>query len=204
MPSPHTAHTSLSTARLLLQAPSPDQTAAVVAFYARNAAYFAPWDPPMPADFNHAAVVRKRLADGRLAFDGGVALRWWLSPRGAPGTVIGSVHLSNLVRLAFHSCHLGYALDQAHTGAGLMHEALQAVLAVAFGPVVNLHRIQAAVRPENRRSLAVLARLGFGPEGLARQYLYIDGAWRDHQLLAITHPGFQAPAHWPVAPPSVG
>jgi ribosomal-protein-alanine N-acetyltransferase len=197
-------HSTLTTARLLLQAPATEQTAAVVAFYARNAAYFAPWDPPMPADFNQTPVVRQRLADARVAFDGGVALRWWLSPRAAPGTVIGSVHLSNIVRLAFQSCQLGYALDQAHTGAGLMHEALQAVLGVAFGPVVNLHRVQAAVRPENRRSLAVLARLGFAQEGLARQYLYIDGAWRDHLLLATTHAGFQAPAHWPVAPSASG
>ena len=52
------------------------------------------------------------------------------------------------------------------------------------------------MQPENGRSLAVLARLGFADEGLARHYLYIDGAWRDHRLLAITNPAFMAPVGW--------
>ena len=52
------------------------------------------------------------------------------------------------------------------------------------------------MQPENRRSLAVLARSGFTDEGLARDYLYIAGAWRDHRLLALTNPAFIAPAHW--------
>ena len=63
-----------------------------------------------------------------------------------------------------------------------MREALQATLADAFSPRVGLHRVQANVRPENTRSLALLDRLGFEREGLAREYLFIDGAWRDHVL----------------------
>ena len=77
-----------------------------------------------------------------------------------------------------------------------MHEALAAVVAEAFSPAVNLHRIQAAVRPENARSVALLQRTGFRDEGLARDYLFIAGAWRDHRLFARTNPGFAAPAHW--------
>ena len=66
-----------------------------------------------------------------------------------------------------------------------MHEALRAVIAEAFAPAITLHHLQAGGRPENRRSLAVLARpgwaglgwagLGFTDEGLARDDRYIDG-----------------------------
>jgi ribosomal-protein-alanine N-acetyltransferase len=77
-----------------------------------------------------------------------------------------------------------------------MHEALQAVIGEAFSTAINLHRLHAGVRPENHRSLAVLARLSFADEGLARDYLYIDGAWRDHRLFARLNPAFIAPAHW--------
>jgi ribosomal-protein-alanine N-acetyltransferase len=42
------------------------------------------------------------------------------------------------------------------------------------------------VRPENAASLRVLAKLGFRDEGLLQSYLEVDGAWRDHQLLAMT------------------
>ena len=36
----------------------------------------------------------------------------------------------------------------------------------------------------------VLEKLGFVREGLARDYLFIDGAWRDHVLTSLTHPAF--------------
>jgi ribosomal-protein-alanine N-acetyltransferase len=32
----------------------------------------------------------------------------------------------------------------------------------------------------------VLAKAGFREEGLLRRYLDVDGAWRDHLLVAIT------------------
>ena len=54
-----------------------------------------------------------------------------------------------------------------------------------FGPVM-LHRVEATVRPENAASRAVLAKVGFREEGLLRRYLEVDGAWRDHLLVAIT------------------
>ncbi len=87
---------------------------------------------------------------------------------------------------------LGYSIDAAHEGRGLMHEALTAALADAFGPRVGLHRVQANVRPENTRSLHLLARLGFGIEGVAKEYLFIDGAWRDHVLTALRAPDWPA------------
>ena len=55
----------------------------------------------------------------------------------------------------------------------------------AFGPV-RLHRLEATVRPENAASRAVLAKVGFREEGLLKRYLDVDGAWRDHLLVAIT------------------
>jgi ribosomal-protein-alanine N-acetyltransferase len=77
-----------------------------------------------------------------------------------------------------------------------MHEALLATLDEVFGPVVNLHRLQANHRPENLRSAAVLQRLGFHREGVAPQYLFIDGAWRDHVVNAKINPSFRRPSGW--------
>jgi ribosomal-protein-alanine N-acetyltransferase len=62
--------------------------------------------------------------------------------------------------------------------------------------VVNLHRLQANHRPENLRSAAVLQRLGFVREGVAPQYLYIAGAWRDHVVNARLNARFRRPAGW--------
>jgi len=195
-----TAHTHITTTRLHLVAPDPTpglgQAAAVADYFARNQAHFAPWDPPKPPDDDAPATIQGRLVSGAAAFGASQAFRWWLMLADTPGRVIGSVSLSNLARGPFQCCALGYALDAACQGRGLMAEALAAAIAEAFSPRINLHRLQAAVRPENDRSLAVLARLGFADEGLARDYLYIDGAWRDHRLFGLSNPDFIAPAYW--------
>jgi ribosomal-protein-alanine N-acetyltransferase len=49
-----------------------------------------------------------------------------------------------------------------------------------------LHRVEVNIRPENRASLRVAHKLGFRPEGVRKNYLHIDGAWRDHATFAVT------------------
>ncbi|MFD2447620.1 GNAT family N-acetyltransferase [Vogesella fluminis] len=65
-----------------------------------------------------------------------------------------------------------------------MREAVEAVIAFAFG-TLKLHRVQANYQPENERSAALLKRLGFQIEGHARDYLFLNGAWRDHVLTSL-------------------
>ena len=48
--------------------------------------------------------------------------------------------------------------------------------------------------PSNRKSASVLARLGFTIEGYAREYLFIDGAWRDHVLTSLTNRKLSSPS----------
>src|SRR6185369_5964690 len=104
--------------------------------------------------------------------------------------LVGNMSFSSVTRGPFQSAMLGYQIDRALEGQGLMHEALQAGIAEMFSPRVHLHRLQAAHLPENARSAAVLARLGFRPEGLARRYLFINGQWRDHIVNALLNPHF--------------
>jgi ribosomal-protein-alanine N-acetyltransferase len=56
---------------------------------------------------------------------------------------------------------------------------------------MRVHRIMANFRPENERSRRLLQRLGFVEEGFARDYLFIDGAWRDHVLTSLVNPAFR-------------
>jgi len=186
----------LRTPRLVLDNGTNVRASELAAFHSRNLGHFARWDPPTPPDFATVAVQARRIDDALTAFAAGSAYRWWLLDADAPRQVIGAVNFSQVMRGAFHSCMLGYSLDLNHTGRGLMHEALTAAMAEIYSRRVNLHRIQANYRPENRRSGAVLDRLGFGREGLAPRYLYIDGAWRDHVLTAHHNPDFVPPPSW--------
>jgi ribosomal-protein-alanine N-acetyltransferase len=71
------------------------------------------------------------------------------------------------------------------TGGGVATAALALGVDHCFGPVM-LHRVEATVRPENAASRKVLAKVGFREEGLLKRYLDVDGAWRDHLLVAVT------------------
>jgi ribosomal-protein-alanine N-acetyltransferase len=65
-----------------------------------------------------------------------------------------------------------------------MFDALQVALIWIFKEL-KMHRVAAAYIPTNERSGALLRRLGFTVEGYARDYLFINGRWRDHILTSF-------------------
>ena len=193
---PLVAERLLLTPRLRLVAADESLGAALADFHDRNRVHLAPWDPPTEPGFYTTAVQTRRLRNAAAAFAAGTGLRYLLQPIGDATRVIGTVHFSNIVRGAFQSCNLGYALDQAFEGQALMTEALRCAIGEVFSPRVNVHRIQAAYRPENWRSAEVLKRLNFHDEGVCPDYLFIDGLWRVHRLVALLNKGFVEPVAW--------
>jgi len=101
------------------------------------------------------------------------------------GLVAGMVSLTGISRGSMQTCMVGYFVDEASNGHGFATEAVALALRFAFGPA-RLHRVQAAVMPHNVRSATVVRRNGFRHEGHAPRYLRLDGAWRDHDIYAIT------------------
>jgi ribosomal-protein-alanine N-acetyltransferase len=177
----------LPTPRLVLRTAAAADVPALVAYAlgeARESARFSPRRPPSHFTAAHWRGRVRAQEEARRA-DRGLVL--YLFRKGAPREVVGHASLSNVVRGTFQAAHLGYALREAHRGRGLMTEALRAVLRHAFGPM-GLHRVMANYMPSNAPSARVLRRLGFRREGLARDYLLIDGRWRDHVLTSLVHP----------------
>lgn len=101
------------------------------------------------------------------------------------GRFCGQLTIGNVSHGALRSAWIGYWVSGDVTGAGVATGALALGLDHCFGPV-GLHRVEATVRPENAASRRVLAKAGFREEGLLRRYLHVDGAWRDHLLVALT------------------
>jgi ribosomal-protein-alanine N-acetyltransferase len=101
------------------------------------------------------------------------------------GRIAGFVNINNVVRGGFRCGALGYGAFAHAAGRGLLSEGLALVIRYAFGPM-DLHRLEANIRPGNDPSLRLVARLGFRLEGYSPDFLFIDGSWRDHERWAIT------------------
>jgi ribosomal-protein-alanine N-acetyltransferase len=182
----------IETGRLTVRLARPGMQAALARFLADNfPGHLDRWSPPPAPGYFTEAFWAERLAIAVEEYRADRAVRFVLQARGAAlsGDVIGTCNYTNIVRGAFQACHLGYQIARTHEGRGLMAEALRAANAFMFERL-RLHRIMANFRPENARSRRLLERLGFAEEGLARGYLFIDGAWRDHVLTSLVHPGF--------------
>lgn len=98
--------------------------------------------------------------------------------------LVGVFNFSNIVRGPFRSAFLGYYAFAPLAGHGYMTEAFARTLDFAFG-TLRLHRVEANVQPSNRRSIALVGRIGFAREGYSRRYIKIAGRWRDHVRFAM-------------------
>jgi ribosomal-protein-alanine N-acetyltransferase len=183
----------LHTERLVVRLAQPGMQAAMARFLADNfEGHLDRWSPPVAPEFFTEAFWSERLPVAVDDYRGDRAARFVMQLRGAPlgGQIVGSCNYTNIVRGAFHACHLGYQVARDHQGSGLMAEALRAANTFVFEHM-RMHRIMANFRPENERSRQLLRRLGFAEEGFARDYLYIDGGWRDHVLTSLVNPAFR-------------
>jgi ribosomal-protein-alanine N-acetyltransferase len=188
------ADLELTSERLVLWLPEPQEAQRVAEYYQRNRAHHGPWSPTWSEAFFTAKHWESRLAAGRGEATADESLRLFVRERGdSQGRVCGHLSFSRFIRGPFQACFLGYALDAGVVGRGYMAEAIQAGLEHVFN-VVGLHRVEANYVPTNLRSGATLRRLGFEIQGYARDYLFIDGAWRDHVLTAKTNPAPRPPA----------
>ncbi|MDG3014795.1 GNAT family N-acetyltransferase [Speluncibacter jeojiensis] len=97
----------------------------------------------------------------------------------------GQLTIGNIVRGPLRSAWIGYWVASSVKDGGVATAAVALAVDHCFA-VAGLHRLEATVRPENLASQSVLRKVGFREEGLLRDYMDVDGAWRDHILVAMT------------------
>jgi RimJ/RimL family protein N-acetyltransferase len=143
--------------------------------------HLEPWLPWVP--FNSDAEASYRYADASAAdWDHARACRFTIRDRGRR-SLLGVVGLEAFAHL-HQSVELGYWLRTDATGKGTMTLASRAVLHWAF-TALNVHRVRVAAATDNHPSLAVIGRLGFRFEGIAREAERCNGRWLDHAIFAL-------------------
>lgn len=105
------------------------------------------------------------------------------------GEIVGQLNVSNILYGSVSSATLGYWIAKGVAGKGIMPLSVALTIAHCFFEL-GLHRIEIDIRPENHASLRVVQKLGMRHEGTKLRYIHIDGAWRDHEVFAITKEEF--------------
>jgi [ribosomal protein S5]-alanine N-acetyltransferase len=98
----------------------------------------------------------------------------------ASGQLAGVVNILDITRNAASFGRLAYFAFVPHTGSGLMREGVGQVIDVAFREL-DLARLDADIQPGNRRSRALVERLGFRRGSATRLQLKIGSRWREHE-----------------------
>lgn len=96
-------------------------------------------------------------------------------------TFIGQINLSGIALGALRGGHIGYWIDRRYSSRGYITDAVNAVTTFAFTKLY-LHRLEIAVRPENAPSIRVAEKAGFYFESERKNFIHIDGQWRDHVI----------------------
>lgn len=145
----------------------------------RNEAWLRPWDATAPSTDTRplpsfAQMVRLLRAEARA----GRCLPFAMTYNGA---FVGQLTVGGIQRGSAQCATIGYWIDQRYAGRGIT--PLAVAMAVDHCVLTRgLHRVEIAIRPENRPSLRVVEKLGLPFEGLRRSFLHIDGDWRDHHI----------------------
>jgi ribosomal-protein-alanine N-acetyltransferase len=178
---------SLRTNRLLLRPLRPEDRLEFIRVHEVSRPFWEPWTSSDPSGESLDQVFDRRLVDSGRGFEDGTACR-----------LVGFLHdghiacffgLSQIFRRTFNNAYIGWSVSAEVARQGYGTEGLTAILDFAFAPEplgLGLHRLQANIIPENVASLCLAEKVGFRREGLARRYLHIAGAWRDHFMYAKT------------------
>jgi [ribosomal protein S5]-alanine N-acetyltransferase len=167
-----------------LRLPVPEEADAFLDLVLRNREHFRPYEPRRPGSYFTLGGQRDQIAAAQRQAEAGERYEFGIWER-ANTRLVGRISLGGISRGALQNAYLGYGIDIEAGGRGYATQAVKLAVRVAFDDL-GLHRVQAAVVPENTASARVLLKVGFLEEGLARRYLFLDGQWKDHRMFALT------------------
>jgi ribosomal-protein-alanine N-acetyltransferase len=178
----------LETERTLVTLVHPILDRRLLDFSVRNRHHLQPWEAQHASAYYTLPDVRRRIKNMLSQYKLRTTLPL-VALDSQNSRLIATCNVSQIIRGVFQAGYLGYSLDEEYQGQGYMTEILSAAIPAIFDHLI-LHRLMACYMPENERSGRLLERLGFVDEGLARDYLCINGQWRDHRLTALVNRDF--------------
>lgn len=162
--------------KVYLKVLTADDAEDLLNYYKRNREFLSQYEPKREESFYTIDVQKQSLIQSYKEYlrDEGVHFGIFRD-----GNMIGRIRISNIVQGVFRNAFIGYSIDQQCQGNGYMKEAVKLVLSYAYEEL-ELHRIEATTLVDNIRSQGVLRGCGFTELGVSKDYLFLNGKWRDH------------------------
>jgi ribosomal-protein-alanine N-acetyltransferase len=145
--------------------------------------FLEPWEPTWRGDELTESAFRARVLRNEQEFASGQAVPLLVFSR-PEQLLLGGITVGYIRRGAAQCCMIGYWMGERYAGNGHMLGALKLTIPYIFSSL-QLHRIEAACIPDNTRSIRLLEKAGFQQEGYLREYLKINGEWRDHVMYSL-------------------
>lgn len=145
----------------------------------RNRSYLREWLPWLDKSRSSedvASHIRENLEHYRRreALSAGI----WVD-----GAISGAISIHK-IDLPNRNASIGYWLDAACQGRGIMTGACRVIVNRAFG-VYGLHRVEIRCATGNSRSCAIAARLGFRQEGVIREAEWLYDRFVDLEIWGV-------------------
>lgn len=166
------------TEHLALHLSNKEMAQKVTEYFIRNRDFLCSTEPLRDNAYYTKEHQRTLLDGDETGLSCMTGVKFWINYKESD-KIIGMVAFSGIIMGAFQSCYLSYRLDKDEINKGLMTEAVEKAVEIAFDDI-GLHRIEANIMPRNKASLRVVEKLGFQNEGTSKKYLKINGVWEDH------------------------
>jgi ribosomal-protein-alanine N-acetyltransferase len=109
-------------------------------------------------------------------------INWAITEKGSD-KMLGVIGYVRMLEDA-HRSEVGYVMHHDSMGKGFAKESLQAVVDYGFN-VMNLHSIEAIIRPDNAASIKLVEKLGFIREAFFRDYVFHEGQYYDEAVYSL-------------------
>jgi ribosomal-protein-serine acetyltransferase len=162
-----------------LTPPRPEDAAELFAVIDSNRARLRQWLPWIVPEYS-LDDARQFLLQSAADFEDRPSLTLIIRHKGA---LCGAIGLHKIDKLHRNSS-IGYWLDEAHQGKGIITTACRAVVTEGFENF-GLHRVEIRCAVQNHRSSAVPRRLGFFEEGILREAEWLHDHWVDLRVFSM-------------------
>ena len=137
---------------------------------------------PLAVTVNDALELINVIED-LLANNNGIT--WGITLRDK-NVLVGTIGLWKLMKEHYRA-EIGYLLNPALQGKGIMQEAIRPVLDYGFKNI-GLHSIEANVSPDNKASIKLLERNHFIREAHFKENYYFNGKFLDSMVYSLLAP----------------